>query len=245
MLNDMYLLAALLLPTALPPTGSVLSSRGQLAVHGWDGSKRTTLRLSEALSPLDELTTEGDGAIKLALGPGLSVVVGPSSKLVLVKLENELWTVRLEYGRMRTVAAKQRIKIETPTLSLTPESGEFVCIVEAGKSQVVVLQGNVKVQPQNKPEVGLSAPQAVDVALSVSAPYTTSDKTVRELRTSLDLDETPTTEIAQALETDLPGFVGPRASRVRWRGISEGYGEGAPLAQPFNQTPVKAGGTGR
>lgn len=237
-----------LLVAQASPTGSVLASRGQFLLQGWDGTKRTAARLNESLAALEEISTEGDGALKFKLGAGLLVVVGPSSKLILEKYEegaDPTWHLKVAYGRVRVVADSQRVRLGAALVATAFETGEVVLISEGGKAQVVALSGTVAASGVSATAGGksLNVTQglAADFTASgASSTYAIKDKTQQELRVSLDLDETPLVEIAQALETDLPGFVGPQAGRIRWKGVSEGYGEGGVTKQPFNQTPVLA-----
>lgn len=231
------------------PTGSVLASRGQFLLQGWDGTKRTAARLNESLAALEEISTEGDGALKFKLGGGLLVVVGPSSKLVLEKYEegaDPTWHLKVAYGRVRVVADNQRVRLGAAMVATAFQTGEVVLISEGGKAQVVALSGTVAASSVAATGKSLNLTQGLAAdftANGASTAYGIKDKTQQDLRVSLDLDETPLVEIAQALETDLPGFVGPQAGRIRWKGVSEGYGEGGVTKQPFNQTPVLAAPT--
>ena len=83
----------------------------------------------------------------------------------------------------------------------------------------------------------LAAGMACDVG---SAPYNVTAATLHGLRGSLELDETPLAQISQSLETDLPGFVGPKSGHIRWHGMAETVGEGEHLAPPFAQYPAGA-----
>lgn len=234
---------ALLLSLAMAQAtnvGTLLVTRGAFTYLGWDGAQRKAAKLGQPLSLADEISTEGDGAVKVSLAEVAVATLGPSTKLTFDKLEGTAMVIKVGYGRVRVIVAPERpvgITLTTDAGQVLVSDGDIVLVVEGGKTQVVVLNGTAAMTWPHSAAVKLTAGMGCDAG---SAPYSVAAASLQALRRSLELDETPITQISQSLETDLPGFVGPKSGHIRWRGMAETVGEGAHLAPPFEQYPAGA-----
>jgi len=215
--------------------GTLLATRSAFTYMGWDGAAKKNPKLGESISLADEISTEGDGSVKVSLAEVAIATLGGSSKISLDKLEGTALRAKLAYGRMRLLVTPEKpiaVEITTDSGAVLVSDGDVVIVVEGGKTQVVVLNGTATFS-----RAKLTAGMGCD---SGGSPYSVTGASVQALRRSLELDETPSTQIAQSLETDLPGFVGPKSGHIRWRGMAETVGEGAHLTPPFEQYPAGA-----
>lgn len=237
------MLNALLLSLAIGQAtnvGTLLATRGGFTFMGWDGAQKKAPKLGESLALADEISTEGDGSVKVSLAEVAVVTLGGSTKLTFDKLEGTAMVVKLGYGRVRVTVTPERpvsLNVTTAAGQATVADGDVVVIVEGDKTQVVVLSGTATTTSAQGSKDKLTAGMGCNAG---GAPYGVSAASLQALRRSLELDETPSLQIAQSLETDLPGFVGPKSGHTRWRGMAETVGEGAHLAPPFDQYPAGA-----
>ena len=232
------MLNAVLLTLAIGQTanvGTLLATRGTFTYMGWDGAAKKSPKLGDQISLADEISTEGDGSVKASLAQVAVVTLGASTKISFDKLEGTALQAKLAYGRARLIVTPERpvsVSLTTDGGVVLVSDGDVVVIVEGGKTQVVVLGGSAMLG-----KTKLAAGVGCD---SGGAPYSVTGASVQALRRSLELDETPAAQIAQSLETDLPGFVGPKSGHIRWRGMAETVGESSHLAPPFEQYPAGA-----
>jgi ferric-dicitrate binding protein FerR (iron transport regulator) len=181
------------------------------------------------------------------LSDSVLVTLAASSKLGIEGFTvgaSDSGSLKVAYGRvLLTIGTTKRlqVKVSAGDLSAVITNGSVAIVVESGKTQVIVFSGSVEISAYGKVVSAPKPGEGVDVAQgSAGSPYGVAAASLRALKSSLTLDESPTPLIAQSLETDLPGFIGPKSGHRRWRGVSEGFGEGMHLVPPFTQTPRSA-----
>ncbi len=219
--------------------GMLLASHGQFTFVGWDGQTKKDAKFGDPIQLSDELSTEADGMVKVTYADVASVVAGGSSKFSVDKLDAQNINVKIAYGRVRvtlTPGKKVTATLNTEGGSFVFAEGDVAVIKEGGKTQLVVFAGHAEARTSTQ-STAVATGEGVDLG---GGAYAVGAKSALALKRSLELDETPALAIAQTLETDLPGFVGPKSGHIRWRGPAESFGEGMRLFPPFSQSPFSA-----
>ena len=81
--------------------GVVLATRGAFTYMGWDGAAKKNVKLGEPLAPADEISTEGDGLVKVSLAEVAVITLGPSTKITFATLAGNSLVAKVGYGRVR------------------------------------------------------------------------------------------------------------------------------------------------
>ena len=174
-----------------------------------------SLNQSDAIAWNDLLKTDPTGRVRVNLIDGSLLSLGSSSQLTVVKHDPATQQTSLEilYGRLRSQVVRllkpgAKFEVNTPQATAGVIGTDFILIVDANTTMVIVLEGVVLVTPHapgaaatsqdQARSVQLHAGQTVEVGISaIGAPYATPASLLKESILQTSISKTELTKAAQ------------------------------------------------